>query len=604
MNHPMSLCKWEEYSCKIKATESGFCKKHHTRGYILKKAKEKNVRICDDAKRSCRNITIGGKTKCESCLRQIRERERNEYQGRKEKGNVCTMCGIECEAIQSNFGNLIQKCKKCHESSCKIEENRVRHERNYGQEKKVNVQKHFREYIDSAAKRNLPFELTIEQFSEIVNKPCYYCKTYNEAEVIGIDRINSELGYTLENTNPCCKICNMMKGTMSLDMFASHIVTLYKSFAEQYTFTHEETTNTLQPSFSTSQKDIRSLYGKRKLESYITLCEEDKRSPLFIEKLREATSYIMNMDTFSKFLENALRSEGRTQSLTETNRQRVPRKLMVSYLKSTQPFEAVKLYEATFGSTPNLREDMKKIATEWNSNTEAENDELLNKCFTKYNNQRAKCKREGVVETETQIEETIPPVTVKEEVVETAVYIPETFVEAIPEIKEPPPTQWKVTNIYTYLTTNREQTYLTYLKEANPEVKDIEERFITLLTQIKSVSKEDGEKAIEAFVKELRNLRHNALCYKKNHTVIDRDDREVWRADSVLHAFQQNKLEKFKEFTEEYVGDKPDDSSWCKRWGAFLSSVQGEEDETKQKALISKFLTAQRTKKYRRGLTN
>jgi hypothetical protein len=168
--------------------------------------------------------------------------------------------------------------------------------------------------------------------------------------------------------------------------------------------------------------------------------------------------------------------------------------------------------------------------------------------------------------------------------------------------KESLPTQWKVSNIYTYLTTGKEDLYKQYVIEANPEVKDIEELYTTLLTQVKGcASQEEAEPFIKAFVENLRTLRHNALCYKKNHAVIDREDREVWRADSVLHAFQQNKLEKFKEFTEEYVGDKPDDTSWCKRWEAFVSSVQGEEDETKQKALISKFLTAQRTKKYRRS---
>jgi len=62
------------------------------------------------------------------------------------------------------------------------------------------------------------------------------------------------------------------------------------------------------------------------------------------------------------------------------------------------------------------------------------------------------------------------------------------------------------------------------------------------------------------------------------------------------------KLDTFKEFTEKQTGDNPDDKAWQKRWQTFVTSLEeNKADEDKLKKLCSKFMTAQRTKKYRRS---
>ena len=623
----MASCNWKEYSCKVAPTESGFCKKHHQRGILLQLAAEKGVRICDGGKRACRNVTIAGKSKCEVCLQKNREREKQQYAERKEKGGVCVMCGIEItEDEKGFFGHSIQKCPTCYMQMRAAEDKRGKVERNFGHEKRLNPLKHFREYIDCASSRNIPFELTLEQFSELVQLPCYYCKFSTDHEVIGIDRINSDLGYSIENVKPCCKICNVMKGTLTLDEFAKHITIIYKHFAESHIYiTEKEEVSELPPSYRMSQKDIRSLYGKRKLHTYITLCEADSRSPLLIEKLKSTLTYTMTQETFGHFLDNALRADGRMQSKTKSDRSRIPTKLMKSYLQSNQPLEVVKLYESIFGVTKGIREDMIQLAKQWKENTDAENEFALQQCKTKYNNQRAKARREGEELTEKDEEITLstsspqvnistisssnaaytpPPVSSS-----NAAYIPppvETFAPIITSPSPltqttPAPAQWKVSSIYAYCMTGKEDIYLSYLKESNPDVDDMNERFTTLLTQIKTSDRPKAEENIQQFVLDLRRLRHNALCYKKNHKVLDRDDREVWRADTVLHAFQTNRLDEFKKFTEENVGDKPDDPVWMKRWESFVEGVKETADIEKKKGLISKFFIAQRTKKYRRG---
>jgi len=84
-------------------------------------------------------------------------------------------------------------------------------------------------------KRKLVFALTKEQFKEIILKPCHYCgvenssvhkpkPTMNGAFISnGIDRLDSRIGYVLENCVPCCTICNMMKNKLLYDDFINQI---------------------------------------------------------------------------------------------------------------------------------------------------------------------------------------------------------------------------------------------------------------------------------------------------------------------------------------------------------------------------------------------
>lgn len=68
--------------------------------------------------------------------------------------------------------------------------------------------------------RGISVELSFEQFSILINSPCTYCGTENSR---GIDRLDSSKPYTMENSNPCCRVCNSMKNNLSLSAFEEHI---------------------------------------------------------------------------------------------------------------------------------------------------------------------------------------------------------------------------------------------------------------------------------------------------------------------------------------------------------------------------------------------
>lgn len=63
--------------------------------------------------------------------------------------------------------------------------------------------------------------ISLEDFTKIVNMPCTYCGGENTTK--GVDRIENEKGYTIQNSTSCCKRCNYVKNNWSVDEFILHI---------------------------------------------------------------------------------------------------------------------------------------------------------------------------------------------------------------------------------------------------------------------------------------------------------------------------------------------------------------------------------------------
>lgn len=104
----------------------------------------------------------------------------------------------------------------------------------------------YREYKRSAQKRHLNFTLTFQQCVKLFHSPCYYCnKTYTD-RLMGIDRVNNNVGYEDTNVVPSCWQCNRMKHATSLYSF----VTQCKRVA-----THQSQTKSTK-----SNMDIRSYF--------------------------------------------------------------------------------------------------------------------------------------------------------------------------------------------------------------------------------------------------------------------------------------------------------------------------------------------------------
>ena len=67
------------------------------------------------------------------------------------------------------------------------------------------------------AQTDRSFTLTFQEYCKIVSDPCYYC-AYNFGKPVeagcGLDRLDSNLGYDLDNVVSCCKDCNTVKSDL------------------------------------------------------------------------------------------------------------------------------------------------------------------------------------------------------------------------------------------------------------------------------------------------------------------------------------------------------------------------------------------------------
>lgn len=80
--------------------------------------------------------------------------------------------------------------------------------------------------VRTAAERGHELELSQQEWFQIATLPCAYCGEpgLSAPTGYGIDRIDSSLGYTKENSAPCCRDCNYMKSNFSADEFMMRVL--------------------------------------------------------------------------------------------------------------------------------------------------------------------------------------------------------------------------------------------------------------------------------------------------------------------------------------------------------------------------------------------
>jgi len=374
----------KDKQCSFLATHGDYCGKHVERNTLIIRAKEEGHRICDDAKRPCKNITRDFKLKCEECLEKIRAEERKEYEQRKANPDICLGCGIKMETNTEGFRKeTVKRCKECYEKLKQTEENRKREERDYNKERKLNLERHYNEYMNGAGKRNILFNLNIEQFEKLVNSHCSYCDIYDEEKVIGIDRVDSFKAYTINNVVPCCFACNMMKGSLSKEEFLSKIRDIYLHIFTDEEFisdTETEIKSTEEKSYIRPRK-ILQFYVRNKLSDYIELCKKEERSPLFVKKMEELKELKLNENDCIKYIKNALKSD-----TNKSTKQRISKKELFGYLENKQPHKCIELYTSVHGEVDGFKEDIEEFVK--NKYSSDKRTKIFDKILVKYQNLR------------------------------------------------------------------------------------------------------------------------------------------------------------------------------------------------------------------------
>jgi hypothetical protein len=107
--------------------------------------------------------------------------------------------------------NLGDHCKECSKVFNKSYVSSQRY--------KDNNRPRWHSYKRNAKKRELCFNLEFKFFNESLNKSCFYC---GKTPARGMDRVDSNKGYSIENCVPCCKQCNYGKRSETSKSFIEH----------------------------------------------------------------------------------------------------------------------------------------------------------------------------------------------------------------------------------------------------------------------------------------------------------------------------------------------------------------------------------------------
>ena len=149
---------------------------------------------------------------------------------------TCTKCGetkptTEFYKRSDARDGLQAHCKSCKKARSKAwyeanrEEKKARDKAYYEANREKEKARHkayyktpagkFSVYKKSAKVRGIPFLMEFQQFEGLWQKPCYYCEA--EIKTIGLDRVDNDGPYHIDNVVPCCPPCNGSKKASTLD---------------------------------------------------------------------------------------------------------------------------------------------------------------------------------------------------------------------------------------------------------------------------------------------------------------------------------------------------------------------------------------------------
>jgi hypothetical protein len=552
-----------------------YCVKH-ARQAIQDKAVADAVRYCDVA-RGCFVVLDPHQNKCTACLHKARIQERKRNDKKRADPTLCLDCGNTLTPETQAKGKRdrgLRRCAPCYEKLLKVEEKRPPRQRNYKAEAFANKHVIWNHYVKGAKKRGIHFELKKTDFEAMIVAPCFYCQHQTPGEVNGIDRLDNHQGYVEGNTVACCSTCNDAKGTQHPMEFIDKLcaiqgyrgdVPITAEVVETWKATY---LSRIVPSYRTYTKsaNARSIPFQLTEEQFAAivqapcyLCglETSDRNHNGIDRVNNAEGYT---------LDNAKACCGHCNLMKRSME-------LAALYRIAERVEARREVLATALAGREIAARTSKVAG------------------------RARVEEPATaapvpMEYKSLEEETPQKVMSKE--------IPQLEKAAPVAAAAPVPKQWKSTNIYRAIQQNLEDEYKAFCEESNDMtlLPTWSMDWATFVLSVKGRSEAEALPVITAFVENLRRVRHNKLCYDRNAGIVDKVDRQQWPATTVVRAFLDGKISGFKAFMEA-TGEDPADPKWVKRWTGFIQSLEDAGDAEKMKTLCSKFMTAQRTKRYR-----
>lgn len=202
----------------------------------------------------------------------------NFYKNQSQKFGVDVYCK-ECSKEKS------KQYYKIHKKQYNKEEKRKYNlqYKNNNKNKIKEIQKRYNEtlncrYLDykkSAITRKIEFNLSIQEFSTFWNSQCFYCG--QNIKTIGIDRINNNIGYVINNCVSCCEICNRLKLDLDFESWIAKINQIIKFHKKKFKFGKNIDINCLKNNYSQYKYRARkkNLEFSLSKEQFITLLKSN-----------------------------------------------------------------------------------------------------------------------------------------------------------------------------------------------------------------------------------------------------------------------------------------------------------------------------------------
>tara|TARA_R100001509_G_C4773685_1_gene183905 strand:+ start:64 stop:669 length:606 start_codon:yes stop_codon:yes gene_type:complete len=170
----------------------------------------------------------GLRFQCKDCRKQHYEQNKEREQERTKRWREQNKERIQERTKQwreQNKESISEYQKQYYEQN----KERFKQYREQNKERNSEYQKQYRrtpsgrfcDYKSGAKQRGIEFHLTMEQFESFWQKPCEYCGA--EIETIGLDRVDSDGHYTIDNVVACCFPCNDSKGKKTLEEWKKYL---------------------------------------------------------------------------------------------------------------------------------------------------------------------------------------------------------------------------------------------------------------------------------------------------------------------------------------------------------------------------------------------
>ena len=467
-------------------------------------------------------------------------------------------------------------------------------------------------YMLQSKKRNIEFLLSEIEYNKLIQGVCYLCGVpTSQSHTNGIDRVDSSIRcYSIDNCRTCCGHCNVMKGITSYSDFIKKCIQIHTHgcnlslFEEIPVYDDTYCRNEYYTAENVYEMMINGKYMK-----YIEWCQEKDKTPDFISAMNEIC-HLENIITNKVDIIILIQSEQekeRKRKLTIDelkDKKSINCRSVYSYLTQGKKDEFMEWYQSMYYKTSLFDTQIDEVIKQLPTLSKEDGFEACRKVMYDEKNRRTIQQRR---EREKKVEVYSNPLPVQQSLPKNEIIVPiitDSVIQKVQSIQEQKgyikvltPKQWKTKQIYEAIQEGQEHLYKQFCEENNEFTETWPETWKAFMEQTKRKSKDDAEKAIKVFVENLRRRRHNALCVKD---VIEREDREQWPATTVVKAFLEGKLDKFKMYTEGNTNENSEDPKWIKRWSSFIKTLEeNKNNEAVLKDLCSKFMTAQRIKKYR-----